>query len=66
VEVYAFGTPARESFPVQLLSTTGTIIGQYEWDGKSLLLDLSQYPRGVYLVKISTTDKTEIKKLVLQ
>lgn len=66
VEVYAFGTPAKQSFPVQLLSTTGTIIGQFDWDGKSLLLDLSQYPRGVYLVKIRTTDKTEIKKLVLQ
>jgi hypothetical protein len=66
VEVYAFGTPATQSFPVQLLSMTGTVLGQYEWDGKSVRLDLSQFPRGIYLVKISTSDKTEMKKLVLQ
>jgi hypothetical protein len=66
VEVYAFGTQDSQSFPVQLLSMTGTVLGQYEWDGKSVRLDLSQFPGGIYLVKIRTSEKTEMKKLVLQ
>jgi hypothetical protein len=65
-EVYAFGSPAVQVLPIQMLTITGTIVGQFEWDGKSLRLDLSQYPRGVYILKIGTPDRTEIKKLVLQ
>ncbi|MEI7724729.1 MAG: LamG-like jellyroll fold domain-containing protein [Bacteroidota bacterium] len=65
-EVYAFGSPAGQAFPIQMLTIAGTMVAQFEWDGKSLRLDLSQYPRGVYILKIRTPDRTEMKKLVLQ
>jgi hypothetical protein len=64
--VYAFGSLAVQTFPIQLLTIAGTMVGQYAWDGKSLRLDLSQYPRGMYILKIRTQDRTEMKKLLLQ
>jgi hypothetical protein len=66
VEVYAFGQPAGQSFPIELISITGTPLGQFAWDGKSQMLDVSSYPRGVYFLKIRTGDRTEMKKLILQ
>ena len=66
VEVYAFGSPSRQSFPIQLLTMTGTMAGQYEWDGKSVRIDISGLPAGMYFLKIRTPDKTEMKKLVVQ
>jgi len=66
VEVYAFGSPARQSFPIQLLTMTGTMAGQYEWDGKSVRIDLSGLPAGMYFLKIRTQDRTEMKKLIIQ
>ena len=66
VEVYAFGSPAKQSFPIQLLTTAGTMLDQYEWDGKSLRIDLSGLPEGMYFLKIRTPDRTEMKKLIVQ
>ena len=66
VEVYAFGSPTLQTFPIQLLTIAGKMVGQYAWDGKSLMLDLSQQPRGVYILKIRTPERTEMKKLILQ
>jgi hypothetical protein len=66
VEVYAFGTPAGDNYPIQLLTIEGTMVGQFAWDGKSVKLDVSQYPRGVYILKILTPGGAEMKKLILQ
>ena len=66
VEVYSFGTPATPTFPVQLFTMAGTLAGEYAWDGKSVQIDVSQHPRGIYMLKIRTADKTEMKKLILQ
>jgi len=66
VEVYAFGSPAKQSFPIQLLTMTGTMAGQYDWDGKSVQIDLSGLPAGMYFLKIRTQDRTEMKKLIVQ
>ena len=66
VEVYAFGSPAIPSFPIQLLTITGTLADQFEWDGKSARIDLSRHPKGMYILKMQTPDRTEMKKLILQ
>jgi hypothetical protein len=66
VEVYAFGTPSGQTFPIQLLTVSGTLAGQYPWNGKSVQLDLSRQPRGMYILKIRTEAGVEMKKLVLQ
>jgi len=66
VEVYAFGFPAKQSFPIQLLTMTGTMVDQYQWDGKSIRIDLSGLPEGMYFLKIRTPDGMEMKKLIVQ
>ncbi len=66
VEVYTFSSPAKQSFPIQLLTMTGTMVGQYEWDGKSVRINLSGLPKGVYFLKIRTPDRIEMKKLIVQ
>jgi hypothetical protein len=66
VEVYTFGSPVKQAFPIQLLSMTGTMIGQYAWDGKSVRIDLSGLARGMYILKIRSQDRMEMKKLILQ
>jgi hypothetical protein len=66
IEVYAFGHPDAGSYPLELLSLTGAVAGAFSWDGKSVRLDLSQYPRGIYILKIRTPEGTEMKKVVLQ
>jgi hypothetical protein len=66
VEVYAFGTPAGQVFPLELLTISGTPAGKFSWNGKSVQLDLSQFPKGVYILKMQTKEGTEVKKLILQ
>ncbi|HNY02772.1 MAG TPA: peptide-N-glycosidase F-related protein [Bacteroidales bacterium] len=66
VEVYAFGSPAGSSAPLELLTISGTIVGHYDWNGKSAHLDLSPLPKGVYLLKVRTAERTEMKKIILQ
>ena len=48
------------------LDPTGTMVNQYEWDGKSVRIDLSGLSEGMYFLKIRTPDRTEMKKLVVQ
>ena len=65
VDIYAYGSPSDQSAPVQLLTITGTMVGQYPWDGKSVKIDISHYPRGLYIVKIPTPEGWEMKKLLI-
>jgi hypothetical protein len=51
---------------VRLMTLTGVTANQYEWDGNSVRLDLSAYPKGVYLLMIQAGEKTEMKKIILQ
>ncbi len=66
LEVYAFGKPSGEALPLELYTVAGTKAGQFAWDGKSERLDLSSFPKGVYLLKICTPERTEMKKIILQ
>jgi hypothetical protein len=66
VEVYSFDSDVKQSFPIQLLTTTGTAINQYAWDGKSVRIDLSGVAPGLYFLKIRTADRVEMKKLIVQ
>lgn len=66
VEVYSVGATAVQASPIELLTIAGKTVGQYMWNGKSLQLDVSQYPRGIYILKIRTQQGMEMKKLILQ
>jgi hypothetical protein len=64
--IYSFDRTSKQSFPIQLLTTTGTMVKQYDWDGKSVQIDVSGFPAGMYFLKIRTTDRVEMKKLIVQ
>ncbi len=66
VKIAVIGLPGVTSASVTVYTITGTMVGHYPWEGKSVQLDLSGQPNGMYLVKIQTPDKTEMKKLIIQ
>jgi hypothetical protein len=66
VEVYAFGNPSGPVYPIELYTIAGVYTGSFNWDGKTANLDLSQYPRGMYLIRVKTQSGMEVKKLILQ
>ena len=66
VEITATGIPAGPSNRICVYSFTGVMIGQYTWDGQSEKLDLSNLPKGIYILAIVTPNGTEMKKLILQ
>ena len=47
-----------------------TIMGQVildgTWDGREQIVDLSNQPKGIYIVKVKTADGTRAKKLIMQ
>jgi len=63
-EVYAYGHPEGQVFPLRLLTLTGTLVATFDWDGKSTRIDLSGLPKGMYLLEIRGGDRKEMKKIV--
>lgn len=65
VELYTLGNHPAPAEPVELVTLMGSSVGRYAWDGKSVRLDLSNLPCGVYFLKVRTQGGTETKKVVL-
>lgn len=51
---------------VQIFSTSGQLIQQFEWNGETRKLDISGLAEGVYFVSIQSGENMEVKKLVVQ
>lgn len=66
IEVYSVGATPMQTSQIELLTIAGKTVSQFTWNGKSLQLDVSQYPRGIYILKIRTNLGSEMKKLILQ
>lgn len=66
VEVLGSGAVSSSQTNIKLMSMTGILLEQFHWNGASIQLDLSHYPKGVYFVVIQTPEKNEVKKLILQ
>lgn len=66
VEISVVGSSKIQNSSIQLFTSTGIPVNQYEWNGKSVQLDLSSQPKGIYLLKIQTPERTEMKKLIIQ
>jgi hypothetical protein len=60
------GSSKIQTSSIQLFSSTGVPISHFEWNGKSVQLDLTSQPKGIYLLKIQTPDRTEMEKLIIQ
>jgi len=67
IEIYKIGGPSTgQSSSIQLMTLTGILVDQYGWDGKSVQIDLSKHPSGIYILVIHSPEKTEIKKVIIQ
>ena len=51
---------------VQIINLTGSIIKEFTWDGENINMDLIGYPKGVYLMTISTGGGIKTEKLIIQ
>jgi hypothetical protein len=51
---------------VDILSVTGKVMKSFSWSNDQNRLDVSDFPAGVYLVRIQSGDKFVLKKFVKQ
>jgi hypothetical protein len=49
---------------LELTNIFGSLIIRKKFSGSSTKLDLSNYPKGIYFIKIKTPEKTYIKKII--
>jgi len=59
--------PANENIKATLISTSGSVIREYDLNGHehTFTLDTSPFPPGIYLLKISTANTYLTKKILL-
>ena len=60
------GKTTFEKANVRITNLTGNALSQFDWNGESTLLDFTNYSKGVYFVKISVNDFSEVRKVVIQ
>jgi hypothetical protein len=51
---------------IELYDLKGTLVSDFGWNGSDIRLDLSSYPKGIYVMVIQSTGAKEVKKIVLQ
>lgn len=66
VDISYTGSVNWETASLSLHSMTGKLLQQFEWNGKFVRLDLSNQPKGMYMLVIQTPEGREVKKLILQ
>jgi hypothetical protein len=55
-----------EKATIRVMNLTGIMVDSFAWDGISARIDLSDHPKGIYILVIETQGKTEMKKVVVQ
>jgi len=50
---------------IQILNVTGKLMQQLNWDGKTIQIDISLLPKGIYLLVVQSLENTETKKLIV-
>jgi hypothetical protein len=66
IEITGTESPTDQASTIRLMTLTGIFVDQFAWDGVSVQIDLSSYPKGVYILTIQTVDRTEMKKVIVQ
>lgn len=66
VEITSLGTETNEASTVSIYNLSGRLLDQFSWNGQSVRLDLSAFPKGIYMLRIDSNGKHEMKKLVIQ
>ncbi|MEO8148497.1 MAG: T9SS type A sorting domain-containing protein, partial [Bacteroidia bacterium] len=59
-------TKAGKNYTVSVFDVVGNTVKKFDWNGNRTIIDLSNSPKGVYVVKISNDKETEVKKLIVQ
>jgi hypothetical protein len=65
-EIY-FANPPQVKIQglLTIYNLTGKVIHQQAWDGNKLVVDLTNQPRGMYMVQVQNAGKTHTKKLIV-
>lgn len=66
VEVSALGDDLNGPSSIKLYHMSGRLMNQYDWNGQSTRLNLSDYPKGMYMLRIESMGKQAVKKLIIQ
>jgi hypothetical protein len=66
IEITGSTIQTGKTSTIRIMTLTGTFMDQFEWNGLSEHIDLTGYPKGVYILMIQTPDKTEMKKVIVQ
>lgn len=66
IEVGARKQISPQNGQIKLFSMTGKLVDQIKFDGKSVTLDFSNQPKGLYMLMIETPTHQEVHKLVVQ
>lgn len=56
----------NKKYAVAVLDLVGNTVNQFNWSGQQTVLDLSNYSKGIYVVKVSDESETQIRKLIIQ
>ncbi len=67
--IFNLTTPEQNTMDVvygQVYNTTGTLIERFSMYAERFTLDLSGYPKGIYIMKIQTGNYLTTKKLIIQ
>jgi hypothetical protein len=66
IEVSGIGTGKNIGSVIEMYSVTGELLQEFKWNGIKTNIDLSDYQRGVYVMKIDVNGKKEINKIIKQ
>ena len=54
-----------KTIDVEIYNVTGNLVKSFNWTGETKILDLSNFPSGIYFMKFGNEDGVEIKKLII-
>ena len=55
-----------KNYSVSVTDLLGNTVKHFTWNGQKTMLDLSGYAKGIYVVKVSDENNSEIRKLIVQ
>jgi hypothetical protein len=66
VEISMNGTVVKHETTVKILDMAGLHLDEFQWDGCAKVLDLSSYPKGMYILTVNGINDTKVNKLIIQ
>jgi len=51
---------------IQIFNLSGSLMDQFDWTEEDIKLDLTAYPKGVYVLSINSIEGVKTEKLIIQ